>query len=1076
MSISEPFIRRPIGTSLLMLGVLVFGIGAYNLLPIAALPNVDFPTITVTTNYPGAAPETMASAVATPLEQQFAAITGLAEMTSMSGTGSTLITLQFNLDRNIDAAAQDVQQAINAATGLLPKDLPNPPTYRKTNPADRPVLIYAVHSDGLPIYRIDDYAYTVIAQKLSTVKGVSESRIFGQKPYAVHIQVNPAALAARGLGMEDIRNAVTLLSINRPKGSLEGANRAVTLDTNDQLLDAAAYRHAIIAWRNSAPVRLGDVADVLDGVQNARTGAWFARQPAEGLAIQREAGANTIQVVDTIKSTLPKLQESVPPSVHVELVSDRSIVIRAAVHDVQFTMMLTIGLVILVIFVFLRTLWATVIPSIAVPLSLLATFAVMYVVGYSLDNISLMALTISVGFVVDDAIVMIENIVRYLEQGDRPFEAALKGAGQIGFTIISITFSLIAVFIPLLFMGGIIGRLFREFAVTVSIAVVASAIISLTLTPVMCSLFLKGHSEARPPGRISRLAEAGFDRTLRAYDRGLRFVFRHQFLTLMSTLLLMAATGLLYMKIPKGFFPQQDTGFIFGQAEARQDISFQNMAELVHEVVDIVSKDPAVSGAFYFAGTFAYNPTENTGRVFIQLKPHDQRDVTSDQVIQRLRPKVAAVRGLKFFMQSGQDITVGGRLSRTQYQYTLTDTDNDELNHWSPLVEAAMQKLPQLQDVASDQQIAAPHVAIDIDRDAAARLGISPSAIDETLYDAFGQRQIVTMYTATNQYKVILEVKPEFQTDPSALSKLYVIGPNGAQIPVSSFAHLTPKVEPLMVSHQGQFPAVTISFNLAPGISLGDAVDRIQALEAELHLPPTVNGAFQGTAQAFQASLSSTPLLVVAAILVVYIVLGVLYESYIHPITILSALPSAGVGALLALILWPRPGYSPPGDFGLAQLLDPTARVPANYDLTVIAIVGVILLIGIVKKNAIMMIDFALTAERSEGRSPLEAIHEACLLRFRPIMMTTFAALFGGLPIALGGGAGSELRRPLGIAIVGGLLVSQWLTLFTTPVIYLYLDRLSQLLGASRRPSRLAEALTDRPRPGLADQTGSAAE
>ena len=1069
MSISEPFIRRPIGTSLLMLGVLVFGIGAYNLLPVAALPKVDFPTITVTTTYPGASPDTMASAVATPLEQQFAAISGLAEMTSTSGVGSTMITLQFDLERNIDAAAQDVQQAINAATGLLPKDLPNPPTYRKTNPADRPVLIYAVHSDALPVYRIDDYAYTIIAQKISTVKGVSESRIFGQKPYAIHVQVNPAALASRGIGLEEVRTALTTATVNRPKGNLEGAHQTVTLDTNDQLFNAEGFRKVIVAWRNGAPVRLGDIADVVDGVQNARTGAWFEGKPAEGLAVQREAGANTIQVVDTVRELLPKLLQTVPPSVHVDLVSDRSTVIRAAVHDVQFTMMLTVGLVILVIFIFLRALWATVIPSVAVPLSLLATLAVMYGIGYSLDNISLMALTISVGFVVDDAIVMIENIVRYLEQGDRPFEAALKGAGQIGFTIISITFSLIAVFIPLLFMSGIIGRLFREFAVTVSVAVIASAVISLTLTPVMCSLFLKGHSE-HPPGRLNQLCERGFQATLRGYDRGLKFVFRHQFSTLVATLLLMAATGMLYMKIPKGFFPQQDTGFIFGQAEGRQDISFYKMSDLVHQVVDIVQKDPAVSGIFYFAGAYAYNPTENTGRVFIQLKPHDERNVTSDQVIQRLRPKVAAVQGLKFFMQSGQDISVGGRLTRTQYQYTLTDTDSAELNHWAPIVEAAMQKLAQLQDVASDQQIAAPHMAIEIDRDAAARLGISTSLIDETLYDAFGQRQIATMYTSTNQYKVILEVQPQFQDDSSALSKIYVAGPNATQVPLSSFAHFTSKIEPLLLSHQGQFPAVTISFNLAPGVALGEAVDRIQALERELHLPPTVSGAFTGTAQAFQASLSSTPLLVAAAILVVYIVLGVLYESYIHPITILSALPSAGVGALLALILWPRSGYSPPGSFNPLELFDPSAKIPANYELTVIAIVGVILLIGIVKKNAIMMIDFALTAERYEGKSPLEAIHEACLLRFRPIMMTTFAALFGGLPIAIGGGAGSELRRPLGIAIVGGLLVSQWLTLYTTPVIYLYLDRLSAWLGGRRRkPSRIAEVLTDRPRPGLVE-------
>src|SRR5438270_1593643 len=766
MSSSEPFIRRPIATSLMMLGVLVFGIGAYGLLPVAALPKVDFPTIVVSVNYPGASPDTMASAIATPLEQQFATIPSLGQMTSTSGIGSLSITLQFDLERNIDAAAQDVQTAINAAGGVLPKDLPTPPTYRKTNPADRPVMIYAVHSDALPIYRVDDYAYTILAQKISTLKGVSEARIFGQRPYAPHIQVNPGALASRGIGLEDVRNALLTATVNRPKGVLEGAHQTFTLDTNDQLFNADAYRNVIVAYRNGAPVRLKDIGNVVDSVQNERIGAWYYDTPAEGLAIQRQAGANTIELVNSIRTLLPRLEESIPPSVKVDLVSDRSLVVKAAVHDVQFTMMLTIGLVIIVIFVFLRTLWATVIPSLAVPLSLLATFGVMYAVGYSLDNISLMALTISVGFVVDDAIVMIENIVRYIEQGERPFDAALKGAGQIGFTIISITFSLIAVFIPLLFMGGIIGRLFREFAVTVSVAVIASAFISLTLTPVLCSLFLKSHDE-RPPGRLNQLAERGFDAVLRGYDRGLKFVFRHQFSMLVSTLLLMVATAYLYTTIPKGFFPQHDTGFIFGQAEARQDTSFQKMQGIVHQLADIVVQDPAVSGVFYFAGASAFNPTENTGRVFIQLKPHDQRDVTSDQVIQRLRPKVAQVQGAKFFMQSGQDISIGGRLTRTQFQYTLTDTDSAELNHWAPIVEAAMQKLPQLQDVASDQQIAAPHLGIEIDRDAASRMGVSASLIDETLYDAFGQREIATMYTSTNQYKVILEAKPEFQDDPN---------------------------------------------------------------------------------------------------------------------------------------------------------------------------------------------------------------------------------------------------------------------------------------------------------------------
>jgi hydrophobe/amphiphile efflux-1 (HAE1) family protein len=1026
------------------LGILVFGIGAYGLLPVAALPNVDFPTIVVSVNYPGASPDTMASAVATPLEQQFASIPSLSQMTSTSGISSLSITLQFDLDRNIDAAASDVQQAINSASGLLPSDLPSPPVYRKTNPADRPVLIYAAFSDALPIYRVDDFAYTILAQKLSTVPGVSEARIFGQQPYSAHVQIDPGQLAARGIGFEDVRAALQANTIDRPKGILEGEHQTYTLDTNDQLFNAGQFNNIILAYRNGAPVRIRDVGETIDTKQNANSGAWFFDKPAEGLAIQRQAGANTNELVDRIQQMIPKIMQSFPPSIHVELVSDRSLVVRAAVHDVQFTMMLTVMLVVIVIFIFLRTLWATVIPSLAVPLSLLATLAVMYAFRYSLDNISLMALTISVGFVVDDAIVMIENIVRYLEEGDPPFEAALKGAGQIGFTIISITFSLIAVFIPLLFMGGIIGRLFREFAVTVSVAVVASAFISLTLTPVLCSLFLKGHHEQRAPGRVSRMAERGFQGFLNLYDRGLIFVLRHQFSALLATMLLIGATGYLYVTIPKGFFPEQDTGFIFGQADAREDISFRGMSKSLHEVVDIVRKDPDISGVFSFTGATAYNPTENTARVFMQLKPHDQRDLTSNQIIQRLRPQVAKVQGIKFFMQSGQDISVGGRLSRTLYQFTLTDTDSNELNEWAPRLEAGMKKLPELQDIASDQQVAAPHLAIDIDRDAAARVGIAPALIDQTLYDAFGQRQVANIYTSTSQYKVILEVKPQFQDDPTALSKIYISGPNGAQIPISTFAHFTPKVEALSINHQGQFPAVTLSFNLAPGYAIGQAVEAIQNLQREIHLPPTIDGAFQGTAQAFKASLQSTPLLVAAAILVVYIVLGILYESYIHPITILSALPSAGVGALLALMI-------------------------LRYDLSVIAMIGVILLVGIVKKNAIMMIDFALQAERIHGKSPQEAIHEACLLRFRPIMMTTFAALFGAMPIALGGGAGSELRRPLGIAIIGGLLVSQWLTLYTTPIIYLYLERMSVWLGRSHRPSRLAAALTDAPHPVLAE-------
>ena len=1024
MSISQPFIHRPIATSLLMLGILIFGLAAYNLLPVAALPNVDFPTITVTAQFPGASPETMASAVATPLEQQFAAIPNLSQMTSTSGLGATSITLQFSLNRNIDAAAQDVQTAINAASGLLPSNLPNPPTYRKVNPADRAILIYAVHSDTMPLSKVDDYAYTIIAQRLSTVSGVSQVDIGGQQKFAVRVQVNPDALAARGIGLEDVRTALAATSIDQPKGTLENTHQSLTLDTNDQLFDAGKFNNVIVAYRNGAPVRVKDIGNAIDSVEANKVAAWYGNQQSELLFVHRETGANTVATVNRINALMGQLRNSIPPQVKIDLVSDRTDTIRASVADVRFTLILTVCLVVMVIFLFLRKLWATIIPGIAVPLSIIGTFAVMYMLGYSIDNLSLMGLTIAVGFVVDDAIVMIENIVRYIEAGDPPFEAALKGAGQIGFTIISITCSLIAVFIPLIFMGGIIGRLFREFAMTVSIAVVLSALVSLTLTPVMCSLFLR-HEDRTRGGRLNGLAEAFFDGMLRVYDRGLRWVLRHQFLTLLPTLALIVLTGYLYVIIPKGFFPQQDTGFIFGEIDTRQDMSFVGMSDLARKVIDKVRQDPAVSGVVGFIGATGGNATENTGRLFIQLKPFAQRDVTADQVIQRLRPVVGQVEGVKFFMQAGQDVSVGGRLSRTQYQYTLTDTNLDELNHWAPILEQAMGKLPSLQDVASDQQIAAPHMAIQIDRDAASRLGITPQLIDETLYDAFGSREVGTMFTSTNQYKIVLEVQPQFQMDATALSKLYVVAAGGARVPLSAFAHFEPKVESLSVNHQGQFPAITLSFNLAPGTALGDAVTAIDRMRSDLKAPVTLEGTFQGTAQAFQDSLSSTPILVAAAIVVVYIVLGMLYESYIHPITILSALPSAGVGALLMLMLF-------------------------HYDLSIIAIVGVILLIGIVKKNAIMMIDFALDAERNQGKSPMEAIHEACLLRFRPIMMTTMSALFAGLPLAIGQGAGSELRRPMGIAIVGGLLVSQFLTLYTTPVIYLYLDRLNERISGRR--------------------------
>jgi hydrophobe/amphiphile efflux-1 (HAE1) family protein len=1017
MNISETFIRRPIGTSLLMAGILIFGIASYELLPVSALPTVDFPTIVVTSQLPGASPDTMASAVATPLEQQFAQIPGLAQMTSTSGLGITTITLQFDLNRNIDGAAGDVQTAVNAASGLLPKDLPSPPTYKKTNPAERAILIYAASSDALPIYRVDDYAYNILAQKISTITGVSEVDIAGQQQYAVHVQVNPLALAARGIGLEDVHNALTAASLDEPKGNLEGPQQVFTLDTNDQLFDAKTFDNIIVAYRNGAPVRVKDVGRAVDSSKLPLTGAWVGRKQIELLLIKRQAGSNTLAVVDQIKAQMPTLMASLPPSVHVDLVSDRSLNIRESVRDVEFTLLLTIGLVVLVIFLFLHNLWATIIPSIVVPLSLVGTFGVMYALGYSLDNLSLMGLTIAVGFVVDDAIVMIENIVRYLEEGERPFEAAIRGAGQIGFTIISITISLVAVFIPLLFMGGIVGRLFREFAMTVTTAVLVSCFVSLTLTPVMCSRFLTRES-AHGSNFVSRWSERTFDWLIGGYDRGLKWVFRHQALMLVLTLGLIVVTGVLYVEIPKGFFPEQDTGFIFGQAEARQDTSFAAITKIENQFAEIIEKDPAVQAVVGFAGATGGNSSENTARLFIQLKPLSERGVSAHEVIQRLRPKVAQVMGAKFFMQPGQDVTVGGRLTQTLYQYTLTDTDTAELNHWAPILQAQMMKAPELQDIASDQQIASPHVAITIDRNAAYRLGLSLNLIDQTLYDAFGQRQVSTIYTSSQQYKVILEVEPQFQNDRNALSRIYLTTPTGQRVPLSAISHLSTKIEPLTVNHQGQFPSVTLSFNVAPGYALGQAVERINAIESDLHTPITLQGTFQGTAQEFQRSLSSMPLLVVAAILVVYIVLGLLYESYIHPITILSALPSAGVGALIMLMLF-------------------------HFDLTVIAIIGIILLIGIVKKNAIMMIDFALEAERTHGKSSLESIHEACLLRFRPIMMTTMAALFGGLPLAIGFGAGSELRRPMGIAIVGGLMVSQVLTLYTTPVIYLYLDRLS---------------------------------
>ena len=1024
MNISEVFIRRPIATTLLMTGILLFGLFCYELLPVAALPNVDFPTIVVTAQFPGASPTTMAETVATPLENEFTQIPGVSQMTSTSGLGQTTITLQFDLTVNINGAAGQVQQEINAASGLLPKTMPTPPTYRETNPADRPILIYAVHSDAMPTYQLDTYANTVLAQSLSTINGVGQVSIGGEQEPAVAVQVDPEALASRGLSLAQIDTALTGATLEAPKGELEGPQQQLTLNTNDQLTDPDQFGNVIVAYQNGAPVKLRDIAEIINSAQSPFSGAWYDRKPAELLLIFRAAGANTVQVVDDVKARLPQLEQSIPPSVHVDLLSDRSQDIRASVSDVETTLVITVILVVLIIFAFLRKVWATAIPSVTVPLSIIATFGMMYLFGYSLDNLSLMALTISVGFVVDDAIVMIENIVRYIEAGDSAFEAALKGAGQIGFTIISITFSLIAVFIPLLFMSGIVGRLFHEFAMTVSIAVVASAFIALSLTPMMCSLFLSRESD-QPKGRINRAFEGFFDWMLAEYDRGLNWVFRHQLSMLLMTLSLVVVTGYLYYVIPKGFLPEQDTGFLFGQLEARQDKSFPAMAKLQDQIAKIVIQDPAVSGMVSFAGSTGGNSSENTARMFIQLKPFGQR-AGIEKVIGRLRPKVAQVIGARFYMQAAQDITVGGRLEQAQYQYTLTDTDSDELNHWAPILLSKMQSMKILSDVASDQQIAAPEIDVEVDRDAASTYGVTLSTVDTALYAAFGQQQVTTIYLPTQQQKVLLEVQPKFQTQLTDLSQIYVSGTSSSgtttQVPLSAVAHYTDKVVPLTINHQGVFPSVTLSFNLAGNAALSQAVEAISALNSQLHIPGTLLGSFQGTAQAFQSSLSSTPLLTLAAIVVIYVVLGMLYESFIHPITILSSLPSAGVGALLMLMLF-------------------------GYDLTLIAFVGIILLIGIVKKNAIMMIDFALEAERNEGKSPLESIHQACLLRFRPIMMTTMCALIAGLPLAIGQGAGSDLRRPLGIAIVGGLLVSQSLTLYTTPIIYLYLDRLSHWLG-----------------------------
>ena len=1024
MSISEPFIRRPIATALLMAALLGFGIICYQLLPVSALPNVQFPTISVSAQLPGASPETMADTVATPLEEEFTAIPGLSFMSSSSGLGSTSITLQFNLDSNISADAQFVQSAINEAQSLLPKNLPTPPIWRETNPAQAPVLIYAIHSGAMPLYQVDEYSNVMLAEQLSTVSGVGQVIIAGQQQPAVHIEVNPQLLAERGIGLGQVATALSDMTLDTAKGNLEGPRTEYPLDTNDQLFTAAQFKNVIVAYSNGAPVELKDLGHIVNSSVNPRTGSWFGTTPSELLLIELQPGANTIQVVDQIKAMLPRLEAAIPRAVHVNLVADRSANIRASVADVEFTLLLTIGLVVLVIFAFLRKLWATIIPSITLPLVIVATFSGMYFLGYSIDNLSLMALTIAVGFLVDDAIVMIENIVRYIEAGDPPLEAALKGAGQIGFTIVSMTLSLIAVFIPLLFMSGVVGLLFHEFAMTVTLTLLFSALVSLTLTPMMCALFLtrEDEPERRRPSRFER----GFERLRAGYDRGLNWAFRHRLPMLLLTLAMMALTGILYVMIPKGFLPEQDTGFIFAEVEARQDTSFAAMSKIENQVADIFLHDPAVSGVVGFAGATGANASESTARVFVQLKPFNARPPVQ-QVMAQLRPRFNAVIGANVFMQAGQDINIGGRLEQAQYQYTLTDASSTELDHWAPILLADMQKLKILTDVATDLQVASPNLSIVVDRNTASQLGVSMDAIDTTLGDAFGQTQVTTIYSPTYQSKVVLQVEPRFLSQPNNLSDIYVQSSNGAEVPLSAVAHFVTKAEPLTVNHQGLFPAVTLSFNLAPGAALSKAVAAIDALRTQIGAPATLIGAFEGTAQAYQQSLVTIPLLILAAIAAIYVIMGVLYESFVHPITILSSLPAAGVGALAILMLF-------------------------GYELTLIAIIGIILLMGIVKKNAIMMIDFAIEAERIEGKSAQEAIHQACLLRFRPILMTTVCALVAGLPLALETGAGSELRRPLGVAIVGGLLVSQWLTLYTTPIVYLYLDGLHQRFGR-RRPA-----------------------
>jgi hydrophobe/amphiphile efflux-1 (HAE1) family protein len=1023
MNISAPFIQRPIATALIMVGLLVGGLVAYPLLPVASLPNVNYPTVTVTTQLPGADPQTMGSTVASPLELQFGEIPGLTQMTSASAVGYNQITLQFDLNRNIDGAVSDTLSAIQTASAYLPKNLPYPPMIRKVNPADTPILVLGISSDSLPITVVDAYAQNILLQKISQVSGVGLVGIGGEEQPAVRVQVDPQALAARGINLEDVRTVLGQANVDLPKGQLNSPRQTFTINTNDQLFQPDKYADLIIAYRNGSPVRIRDIGRAISAGQNELIAGWENNKRAVTLAIQRQPGANVIETVGRIKAMMPVLQASIPAAVKIDVISDRTQTIRASVADVQFTLLLTVALVVMVIFIFLRSFWATVIPAVTVPLSLIGTFAILYEMGYSLDNLSLMALSIAVGFVVDDAVVEIENIQRHIEEGLSPYDAAMKGSGEIGFTVVAITFSLIAVFIPLFLMSGYVGLLFREFAITVSVALLLSLVISRTLTPMMCAYLLK--PESKEHGWLYRMSERGFDGLLHAYEVGLKIVLRHRFITLMVMFGTVALTGYLYIIIPKGFFPQQDTGLILGQSEAAQDISFQAMTERQQAMLDAIVRDPAVEsvGAATGAGGGLY--TLNDGRVFIQLKPKEQRGPI-DQVIKRLQTNLAKIQGITLYMQAAQDITIGARLNKTQFQYTMNDADPGELSHWTDLFVEKIKALHSVTDVATDQLNAGPLLDITIKRDVASSYGILPYTIDNTLDDAFGQRIVSTIYTTLQQYHVVLEVDPKFQYGPEALNGIYVKSSSGQQVPISTLVDTAIKVAPLVVNHTGQFPSVTISFNLAPGAAIGQAVSDIQRVEKELHPPLSLQTSFQGNAQAFGASLKSTPILILAALFVIYLILGVLYESLIHPITIISTLPSAGVGALLLLLA-------------------------VHIDLSVIAIIGLILLIGIVKKNGIMLVDFAMQAEQGEGLSTEEAIYHACITRFRPILMTTMAALLGAVPMMVGTGVGSEIRQPLGYAIVGGLALSQILTLYTTPVVYIYLDRLQIWLFGEKK-------------------------